>query len=154
MITRFATPSDIPEIIELAHIGVHEVVHAKRIDDAVLEVNLREMILNPDYWVRLVVTDKDKIAAAGAARIVRTWFNSDLVFEGQGIIVHPAHRGKGLSARIYKEYIAWGKQYDRCTGLRMQTSAGKHLDMTNLFTKKLGFVEVGKVFYMDLEGNS
>lgn len=150
MKSRYCLSSDIDRMIELSHDGIHEIIHADHVDENVLRLNLQYFINDPNYFFRVIANDKDIPVAMLIARIAQTWWNEEWVCEGFGIFIDPAYRGKGLSKRLYKEYIDWGKGFDKVKLFRLQTAAGIHLDFSNLY-KKLGFDKVGGVFIMRQE---
>jgi GNAT superfamily N-acetyltransferase len=148
METRYLSLDEIPEIINLAKIGVQDVKYWDRIDDEIVTKTLTEILHHPDYFCKGYYDDKNNLVGAFCGRIVRSWFSSDMQAEGITIFILPNARGRGGALKLYQEFTEWAKGFDRVKYISLRTTSG--LDLTKII-HRCGYKTTGFTYRLEIE---
>jgi hypothetical protein len=145
MILRDATDDDVEAILRLARQSVGEIVHVKSIDDNVLGEYLCGFIAGDDYFSK-VADDDGEVKGIFVGRVTPNLHNLQRTCEGVAGFMSPSRRGTGMLRQFYSEFFEWSDAHDNVSDVRLQTSAGAHLDFTKLLGR-FNMPPVGDVFY-------
>ena len=143
---QFATPDDIPELLELGAAMYAESRYAEAMpwDVDKVEGLLVALLADPDGLV-LVAREEGEIVGGFMAAAFEHFFSPSKVAQDYALFVTPDARGGQHAAHMLEAYIAWAKSRDAKL-IQVGITTGVNVERTARLYKGLGFVSAGILF--------
>lgn len=150
MMIRNATFLDIPEILRLAEVYVHEEVepighHSVVWEPELMAHNLMQSIQGTEDIVLLAIEDGQILGYLWAASHLLAPWSPVKVASDYLFYVVPKHRGSRAALRLIRAYQEWAVEAD-CVEVRLSSASGINTKRTERFYQLLGFAFYAGVF--------